>query len=245
VTALRRLGKRVVFLTNNPTRDAAMYAEKLTRLGLPTAADEIITTVFTTTHWLAQHRPGAVVFAIGEEPLQRALQQAGIRTSEDPAEIDVVVVSYDRSFDYRKMKIAFDALWYYKRAIMICTNPDHFCPLPGGRGEPDAGAIVAALEDATGVKLAVNCGKPSPGMLDVLLNVMGLEAAQCLITGDRLYTEIQMGLEAGMDTAVVFTGETTPEMLAHTLPEKQPTYALERIDALLPETVWAKLEASG
>jgi ribonucleotide monophosphatase NagD (HAD superfamily) len=125
ITKLRELGKRVIFLSNNPTRDVDMYVEKLTGLGLPTTKEEIVTTVFTTTQWLLQNAPNAVVFPISEVPLKRALREAGIRMSENPEEIDVVIVSYDRTFDYRKLQIAFDALWFHKRAIMICTNPDH------------------------------------------------------------------------------------------------------------------------
>ncbi len=238
IMKLRELGCRVVFLSNNPTRDVDMYVEKLEGLGLPTSKEEIVTTVFTTTQWLLQNAPRAVVYPISEEPLIRSLKAAGIEMSEDPSKIDIVIASYDRGFEYKKLQIAFDAIWFHKRARLICTNPDHFCPFPGGRGEPDAGAIVAAIENCTGAKLEVNCGKPSPTMLDTVMNVLKLKASQCVTIGDRLYTEIKMGIDAGMDTAVVFTGETTPEMLAETSEEGQPTYALDRIDRLIPAAMW-------
>jgi HAD superfamily hydrolase (TIGR01450 family) len=240
IMKLRELEKRVVFLSNNPTRDVDMYVKKLSGLGLPTSSDEIVTTVFTTTQWILQNAPDAVVFPISEEPLKRSLHQAGIKMSENPAEIDIVIASYDRSFDYKKLQIAFDALWFHKRARLICTNPDFYCPFPGGRGEPDAGAVIAAIEACTGVKLEVNCGKPSPVMLDTIMNVMELDAGQCLTTGDRLYTEIKMGIEAGMDTALVFTGETTPAMFAKTSDSEKPTYALDRIDRLIPASLWVE-----
>jgi ribonucleotide monophosphatase NagD (HAD superfamily) len=86
VQKLRELGKRVVFLSNNPTRDQKMYADKLTKLGLPTPTSEIVNTVVTMTQWLLQNHPDATVFPIGEEPLKNALREAGIRMSEDPAE---------------------------------------------------------------------------------------------------------------------------------------------------------------
>jgi HAD superfamily hydrolase (TIGR01450 family) len=238
ITTLRTLGKRVVFLSNNPTRDVQMYVDKLTKLGLPTPPEEIVTTVFTTTQWILQNAPDAVVFPISEEPLIRSFRDNGIRMSEDPAEIDIVVASYDRTLTWKKLQIGFEAMWYHRRAKLICTNADHFCPFPGGRGELDAGAVVAALEDATQMKLAVNCGKPSPVMLNTIMNVMKLNVAQCITTGDRLYTEIRMGIDAGMDTAVVFTGETSPEILAGWPAEGQPTYALDRIDRLVPQAVW-------
>lgn len=238
ITTLRKLGKRVVFLSNNPTRDVQMYADKLSGLGLPTPKEEIVTTVYTTTQWILQNHPDAVVYPISEEPLIRSFKEAGIKMSENPEEIDIVVASYDRTLTWKKLQIAFEAIWYYKRAIFICTNPDHFCPFPGGRGEVDAGAVIAALEDATGHKLDVNCGKPSPVMLNTIMNVMQLDALQCITTGDRLYTEIKMGIDSGMDTCVVFTGETTPEILESWPQDGKPTYAMDRIDRLIPPALW-------
>lgn len=241
IIKLRELGKRVVFLSNNPTRDVQMYVDKLAKLGLPTPPEEIVTTVFTTTQWLLQNAPDAVVFPISEEPLIRSLRDAGIKISENPEEIDIVIASYDRTLTWKKLQIGFEAMWYHRRAKLICTNADHFCPFPGGRGELDAGAVVAALEDATQMKLAVNCGKPSRVMLDTIMNVMGLQTSQCITTGDRLYTEIKMGIDSGMDTAVVFTGETSPEILAGWPAEGQPTFALDRIDRLIPPALWQEL----
>src|SRR5919202_5229926 len=100
VLKLRELGKRVVFLSNNPTKDPEMYAEKLTNLGIETPASDVINTVVSMTRWLSQNHPDAVIFPIAEEPLKRALREAGIRMSEKAEEIDLVVASYDRTFDY-------------------------------------------------------------------------------------------------------------------------------------------------
>ena len=234
VFRLRELGKRVVFLSNNPTRDVQMYADKLERFGLPTPVEEIVTTVYTTTQWILQNAPDAVVYPISEEPLIRSLRDTGITISDDPEKIDIVIASYDRELTWKKLQIAFEAMWYHKRARMICTNPDLYCPFPGGRGEVDAGAVIAALEAVTGQSCEVNCGKPSPVMVQTIMTAVGLRPEQCITTGDRLYTEIRMGIQSGMDTAVVFTGETTPEMLSRTPAADQPTYALDRIDQLLP-----------
>jgi HAD superfamily hydrolase (TIGR01450 family) len=238
VLKLRDLGKRVVFLSNNPTRDVNQYAEKLTNFGLPTPPEEIITTVFTTTQWILQNAPDAVVYPISEEPLIRSLKANGIAISEDPTKIDIVIASYDRTLTWKKLQIAFEAIWFHKRARLIATNPDLFCPFPGGRGEVDAGAVIAALEHVTGTQLEVNCGKPSPVMLRTIMKAIGLNVDQCLTTGDRLYTEIKMGIQSGMDTALVFTGETSPEILADYPEEGRPTYVLDRIDRLMPPGLW-------
>jgi HAD superfamily hydrolase (TIGR01450 family) len=238
IPKLRELGKRVVFLSNNATRDPEMYAEKLGRLGLETPASEIINTVVTMTEWLLQNHPDATVFPISEEPLKSSLEEAGIRMSENPEEIDIVIASYDRAFDYRKLQIAFDAIWFYGRAMLVTTNPDPYCPFPGGRGEPDAAAVVAAVEACTGTKCRANAGKPDPIMLETALDLIGLGAKDCVLTGDRLYTDIRMAKDAGMPSAVVLTGETTAEDLADEPSESLPDYTLKRVDQLVPRHLW-------
>ncbi len=238
---LRRRGIPVRFLSNNPTKDPDQYAEKLARLGLPTPVSDICNTVVTTTRWLLEHHPDAVVFPIAEEPLRRALGQAGIRMSDDPAKIDIVIASYDRAFDYRKLQIAFDAIWFHQRAFLVQTNPDRFCPFPGGRGEPDCAAITAAIEACTGVKCRVNLGKPSPLMLEAALSGLDVRPDQCVMVGDRLETDIRMGVELGMQSACVLTGEATREDVAALPAQQRPTWVLDGLDQLIPAHVWEEL----
>ena len=228
-----------MFVSNNPTRDPAMHAEKLRRLGIAASPSEVVNPVVTMTRWLRRHHPEATVFPIAEAPLRRALAEAGIRTSDQAEEVDVVVASYDRGFDYRKLQIAFDAIWYHRRARLVTTNPDRWCPLPGGRGEPDAAAVVAAIEACTGATCEVNAGKPGPLMLEAAMERLGLDAADCLLVGDRLATDIRMALAAGMPSALVLTGDSTPELLAATPPAERPSFVLDRIDRLLPAWAWA------
>jgi arabinose operon protein AraL len=238
ILKLRELSKRVIFISNNPTKDPRMYAQKLGELGLRTPASEIVNTVVTMTRWLLSNHPDATVFPISEEPLKNSLFEAGIRISENPEEIDIVIASYDRTFDYRKLQIAFDAIRFYERAMLVTTNPDRYCPFPGGRGEPDAAAIVAAIEACTGTRCQVNVGKPDPIMLETMIDLIGLDAKECIVSGDRLYTEIQMAKRAGMPSAVVLTGETTEEDLAREPEENLPDYILQRIDQLIPCDLW-------
>ena len=240
ICRLRELGRETLFLSNNPTRDPDMYAEKLDRLGLPTPVTHIVNTVVTMTAWLVKNAPGARVFVIGEEPLRRSVQRAGLQLSEDPAEIDVVVASYDRGFDYRKLQIAFDALWQHGRARLVTTNPDGYCPMPGGRGEPDAAAITAAITASTGVQCEVNVGKPDRIMLETAIEVLGVAAQDCVMVGDRLHTDIAMAAQAGVDSALVLTGESTRASAAAAPPDRRPTYVLDRIDQLLPAECWGR-----
>jgi len=236
---LRELDRRVAFVSNNPTRDPEMYVDKLRRLGVEASVPEVLNTVVTMTRWLARHHPDATVFPIAEEPLCRALASAGIRMSDRPEEIDIVVASYDRGFDYRKLQIAFDAIWFHRRARLVTTNPDRYCPFPGGRGEPDAGAIVAAIEACTGATCEVNVGKPDPLMLEAAMDLLALEVGDCVMVGDRLYTDIRMARAAGMASALVLTGDTAPEAVAAAPPGDRPTWVLDRVDRLLPPSALA------
>lgn len=241
IEELRRRRIPVRFLSNNPTRDPGMYVRKLAGLGLPTGLEDICNTVVTTIRWLRANHPDAVLFPIAEQPLCRALVEAGFELSDDPARIDVVIASYDRTFDYRKLQIAFDAIWFHKRAILVQTNPDRFCPFPGGRGEPDCAAITAAIEACTGTECQVNLGKPSTVMLDEALSGLDVDVTRCVMVGDRLQTDIRMALDAGMRSACVLTGEATAEDIAALDEVHRPTYVLDRVDRLVPAASWGEL----
>ena len=229
IEALRAAGSRVVFLSNKPIQTRDDYAAKLARLGVPTAPDEVINSSWVFTHWLKQEAPGAALFVIGELPLLAELDAAGFRLTDQPGEVQFVVASFDRTFDYRKLQIAFDAI--RAGARFVATNADRYCPIPTG-GFPDAAAVIGAIEGCTGRRVEVVVGKPSPITARAILDRLQLPASECIIVGDRLETDIRMGREAGMQTAVVLTGVTTPEVLAAS--EIQPDYVLHRLDELLP-----------
>ncbi|GIV96237.1 MAG: acid sugar phosphatase [Herpetosiphonaceae bacterium] len=228
VAALRALGRRIVFLSNNPTRTRAQYAARLAALGLAATEDEIVTSAMVMAAYLGRHRPGARVFVVGERPLKEELRAAGLKLSQRPGAIDVVVASFDRTFTYRKLQIAFDAI--RAGATLVATNPDRYCPVPGG-GQPDCAAITAAIEACTGVRAEVVAGKPSPVMIQTVLELLRLPPQRCIMTGDRLETDIAMGRAAEMATALVLTGATSRADLAGSA--LQPDYVLERLDELL------------
>lgn len=232
---LRAAGAKTIFLSNNPTRDPDMYVRKLNELGIPTKREEILNTVVTTVLWLKQNHPDAVVFPIAEQPLVNALLEAGIKISNDPTEIDIVIASYDRTFDYSKLQIAFDAIWQHKRAFLITTNPDRYCPFPGGRGEPDAAGIVAAIEATTGTRCVANMGKPDSTMIETALAEIGVAAERTLMVGDRLETDVRMAVNAGMKSALVLTGDSKLQDLDNTDRALWPTFVLQSIATLYPE----------
>lgn len=233
IQTLRDTGVRTVFCSNNPTKSPTTYADKLTGLGIPTDVDDVFTSLNSTVRWVSTTMPDARVFPIGEQPLVDALTRAGVELCDDPARIDLVISSYDRTFDYRKLQIAFDALWFHRRARLVATNPDRFCPFPGGRGEPDAACITAAITAGTGVECSAVFGKPERGLFDIIAQATGLDPARTVMVGDRLSTDISFARRHEMTGVLVLTGETDRAMLAAAPPELRPDIVLDRIDDLL------------
>lgn len=230
IAALRAAGKRTIFLSNNPTKTREQYAAKLTRLGIPTPIEDIVNSSFVLVQWLLCEAPAARLFVVGEELLKSDLRAAGFVLSEEAGEIDIVVASFDRTFDYRKLQIAFDAI--RAGARLVATNPDRYCPVPGG-GEPDCAAMIAAIEACTGVRCDPIVGKPSPIMVATITAMLGLPPERCIMVGDRLETDITMGIDAGMATCLVLTGDADRARLAAS--GLAPTLVLERIDGLLDD----------
>ena len=211
IAKLRRLGSGLVFLSNKPLQQRHVYAEKLTRLGIPAATDDVINSSLVLTQYLVREMPGATVFAIGEQPLLDELAAAGLALSESPEEIEVVIASFDRTFDYRKLDIGYQALRLGAR--FLATNADRTCPVEGGE-LPDAAAVIGALEGCTGRTVELVAGKPSALIVDAALGCLGLPAEACLMVGDRLETDILAGQRTGLLTLLVLSGITDQAMMA-------------------------------
>ena len=229
ITRLRALGCRTVFLSNNPTHPPEAYAEKLTRLGLPTGLPDILVSTQVLVRFLQERMPGARLLVLGEAPLVQALVAGGFEVVDQAAGTDAVIASFDRTFAYPKLQAAFDAI--RAGARFFATNGDRFCPVPGG-GQPDAASVIAAVEACTGVSCEAIVGKPSHHTSEAILAMLDLPPADCLMTGDRLETDVRMGLDAGMSAAIALTGATTAEMVAASA--IRPTYVLDRLADLLP-----------
>jgi arabinose operon protein AraL len=228
VAALRAAGRRLCFLSNKPIASRADYAVKLTRLGIPTDVEEVINSSYVLARWLDRETPGARVFVIGEPPLIAELEQAGLKPVDGP-EADWVVVAFDRTFDYRKLDVALQAVARHG-ARLVGTNPDRTCPVDGGE-IPDAAGMIGAVEGVTGRKVEPIVGKPSPITLAVALERLGLTAAECAIVGDRLETDVAMGKAAGLATILVLTGITRADDPA--IARWQPDQVLASLEELL------------
>jgi len=238
ICRLRDTGCRTVFLSNNPTQSREVYAARLTCLGLPTPPADVINSSLVMVDFLKRRIPGARLFVVGEGPLRDELAAAGFEVLGDDwddaapidaAPIDAVIASFDRTFTYRKLQIAFDAV--RAGARFFATNADRYCPVPGG-GQPDAAAVIAAIEACTAVTVEAVVGKPSAYMAEAVLALLQLPPEQCIMIGDRLETDVLLGLNAGMDAALVMTGATDESMLARST--IRPTYVLRTLSDLLP-----------
>ncbi len=229
ITRLRNMGRRAVFLSNNPTHTRAQYAAKLTRLGLPTPAEDVINSSYVMVDFLRRRLPGAHLFVVGEASLEDELRQAGFTLTDQATAVDAVIASFDRTFTYRKLQIAFDAI--RAGARFFATNADRYCPVPDG-GEPDAAAMIAAIEACTNTQVEAVVGKPSAYMAEAILGLLELSPEQCVMTGDRLETDVLMGLNAGMAGALTLTGATDMALLAASA--VRPTYVIQQLSELIP-----------
>ena len=221
---LRERGAGIVFLSNNPTRSREQYVAKLGALGIPARLEDIVNSSSVLIAELQREAPDARLYVVGEACLQAELRQAGFKLAEDPAETDLVVLSFDRTFHYGKLFFAHLAV--KRGARLWATNPDRTCPTEEG-DTPDCGAIIAAVETCTGRKVERIAGKPFPAILNVAARRLNLPLSACLLVGDRLETDILMARNAGCPSALVLTGVTSREMLNDS--RIQPDYVLGSI----------------
>lgn len=224
VSRLRTAGKKVAFVSNKPIGTRQEYAAKLNRLGVACSVDEVINSPLVLARHLQKERPGARCFPVAEEPVIKELLNHGLRISEDPKEIDIVVIAFDRTFDYRKLNIAYRASLH--GAELIATNPDRTCPMPD-YDLPDAACMIAAIEACTGRKVETIVGKPSEIMLREALDILSLQPRQCAMVGDRPETDMLMARRAGLTGVLVLTGVTSAQDLEHL--SVQPDYVLSSV----------------
>ena len=227
---LRTRGIGLVLVTNNASKTSESYRERLASYGIETSADEVLTSAQATAGYLAERsEPGTPVFVIGEEGLQRAVTERGFRIVSDDEQPAYVVVGWDRYLTYDKLAKA--TLYIHAGATFIGTNPDRTWPSERGL-LPGAGAILAAVEAATGIAPTV-IGKPSPLMLEIAMHRMHAKPEATAMLGDRLETDILAGLNAGVTTILVLSGVTTRKDL--TQPCCEPDFVFDDIAALSRE----------
>ena len=210
-----------LFLTNNSSSHRGRYAEKLQRLGLDVAPEQIFTSGEATARYLHRRKPGARVYLVGTPALEEEFALHGFELVEECP--DFAVLGFDTTLTYRKLRLLCD----FVRAGLpyIATHPDINCPTEEGF-IPDIGAMIAFVEASTGRRPDVIVGKPFPPLVEALVARTGLPTEAMCMIGDRLYTDIALG-RAGLQTVLVLTGETKREDLAAA--PHQPDYVMENL----------------
>jgi len=210
LTALEKIrssGRKLCFLTNNSSRSADEYIEKLFRMGIEISADEIYTSGMATVRYLKEKHPGKTVYLMGTDRLIKEFQGNGITLVERNA--DIVVVGYDTELTYKKLIFATDNI--NRGAFYICTHSDINCP-SAPYYLPDVGSFIELIKKSTGRSPDIICGKPFEPMGQAVAAKFGLEPYEIAMVGDRLSTDIAFGKLNGFTSVLVLSGETTTEM---------------------------------
>lgn len=195
------IGLPYAFVTNNSTKSAEEFSDKLNGMGIPASSDRIITTAAVAADRLLQLLvPGARVMVIGAEALSRAVTDRGFQIADE--DVAAVIAGLDRDFTYNKLARAQTAL--LGGAHFIGTNPDPMLPTDGGV-EPGAGSVLKAIETASGVAPTI-IGKPEPDLVKIALSALGTDPQSTFMLGDQIMTDIAAGRAAGVPTILVRTG---------------------------------------
>jgi phosphoglycolate/pyridoxal phosphate phosphatase family enzyme len=227
--ALSEAGKPVVFVTNNPGKLPAAYAERLRELGIEVGAEQIVTAGVVVARLAGEAAgEGGGVFVIGAAPLKEMVAGTGARLleGEEAWEAKAVVVSGHRGFDYGELLTAKRAL--ERGAALFATSHDSTMPYPGGE-LPGTGAILAAVETASGRRAEI-AGKPERHLFEIAREALG-GCERVAMIGDRLSSDIEGGRRAGLETILVLSGTTSPEQAAAA--EPAPDFVLENLSGLL------------
>jgi HAD superfamily hydrolase (TIGR01450 family) len=205
IETLRDAGVAVQFLTNNPTRSPAEYVEKLAGMGIEAGEEDIVTAGVVTADYLARDHGDDRLYVVGEPSFVRLLTDAGLAVTDDPGEAEVVVLSLDTGIDFAGWTGVLRAVG--PDTPIVATNPDRTKPGTDGI-VPSAGLVIGAVEGMTGRSPDTVAGKPSAVAARFALDRLGVAAERCLLIGDRLDTDIEMGETVGLTTVLVRTGVT-------------------------------------
>lgn len=225
--ALEKTSRTARFLTNNSSKSASVYADKLARMGVKACYRDVISSGHAAAHYILERFPGQKGYLLGNPMLTREMEDMGLSfTEENP---DYVLVAFDTTLDYRKMCLVCDFIREGKP--YIATHPDYNCPTETGF-IPDMGAIMAFIEASTGRKADIILGKPHRGIVDEALRRTGFQLSEMAMVGDRLYTDVATGVNHGMKGILVLSGEATMEDVAAS--EVKPHLIFNRLADMIP-----------
>lgn len=227
---LKAQGKNFIFLTNNSSKSKNDYVEKMRSLGFPCESENVFTSGMAAGMFLDENKKGSKVFVCGTASLKNELKNYNVDISEDGVGADTVLLGYDTELDYKKIRIVCDLL--DAGADYYATNIDMVCPIEGGRYLPDCGSFADMFEQAVKRRPRF-LGKPDRTMIDIIAKAQNVPYENIAMVGDRIYTDVKTGINAGVTSVLVLSGETTLEDYKKS--DVKPDYILSSVKDILDE----------
>ncbi|HIV90200.1 MAG TPA: HAD-IIA family hydrolase [Candidatus Eisenbergiella stercoravium] len=230
---IRQNGGRYIFITNNSSKSVADYVKKVNDMNIPAGYEDFYTSSQATAMYIKEHYPGQTVYCMGTRSLVQELRESGLHVVTEPDNsATVVLIGFDT--ENTSEKIRNTCIMLGKDVAYLATNPDLVCPVSFGF-IPDCGSMSIMLKNATG-KEPFFIGKPQPIMVDFVLKNTGISREDAVIAGDRLYTDIATGKNAGVDTICVLSGEASMKDIQEW--DGEPTWIFQDV-----KEIWKKLSA--
>ncbi len=229
LSAIREQGGQYLFMTNNSSKSVEAYVKKLADMGIAATREDFLTSSQATAWYLHRHHQGQTLYVCGTRSLKDELTAQGFTVSDDISKTECIVMGFDTELTFQKLHDVSCLLLTKGELPYIATNPDLVCPTEFG-SVPDCGSVCMMIENATGRKPVV-IGKPSALMPRLAMEKMGIAPEHTCVVGDRIYTDIKSGLNAGITTVLVMSGETTEKILAES--EDKPHLVLQDAGKIL------------
>jgi len=229
LSTIRATGGRYMFMTNNSSKSVEDYIKKLASLGIEAEYNDFMTSSQATAYYLKKHYPGKMLYVSGTQSLKDELVNEGFRITDDTEITEVIVSGFDTELTFKKLHDVSKMLCT-RDVPYIATNPDYVCPTEFG-SVPDCGSVSDMLYNVSG-KRPLFIGKPSALMPELAMERCGVTPEQTVVIGDRIYTDIKSGLNAGTLTVLVMSGETTYEILDASA--DKPHIVLEDCGKMIP-----------
>ena len=226
---LKKTGRKYLFMTNNSSKSVEDYVKKLEKLGISATREEFMTSSQATAFYLHKHHEGKKLYVCGTESLKQELRMEGFTITTELSEVECIVMGFDTELTFRKLHDVSFLLLTRPELPYIATNPDYVCPTEFG-SVPDCGSVCDMIFNATG-KRPVVIGKPAPLMPQLAMEKLGMTKEETCVVGDRIYTDVKSGLNAGVTGILVLSGETTLEILRQS--QDQPHLVLEHAGEIL------------
>ena len=208
---IKKSGGKYMFMTNNSSKSVVDYIKKLDKLGIKAEYEDFITSSQATSYYLEKHHKGANLYVCGTESLKEELRRGGFAVTEDIEKVDCIVMGFDTELTFKKLHDVSYLLLTRENIPYIATNPDYVCPTEFG-SVPDCGSVCDMLYNVS-KRRPLFIGKPEPLMPLLAMDKTGYSKEETMVVGDRIYTDVKSGLNAGVLSVLVMSGETTYEIL--------------------------------